>query len=131
VSTWGEQPVRAFPGDRAALAAGRRRTRPSKAWCIALVTGMKMSAPPVPPGHNVMVLELDPAFDAYSAERLRTADTLLLGSTSFEGFKAAGPRWPTTPIAVDRNATGGVTARQRDRRPCSRRDSRSRRCVTT
>jgi hypothetical protein len=31
------------------------------------------------PGDNVMVLPLDEAFDAYNAERLRAADTLLLG----------------------------------------------------
>jgi dihydrofolate reductase len=48
------------------------------------------------PDGNVMVLELDPAFDAYNAERLRTADTLLLGRTSFEGFKSF---WP--PLADD------------------------------
>jgi dihydrofolate reductase len=45
---------------------------------------------------NVMVLELDPAFDAYNAERLRAADTLLLGRNSFDGFKSF---WP--PIADD------------------------------
>jgi hypothetical protein len=33
------------------------------------------------PGGNVMVLPLDPAFDAYNLERLRAADTLLLGQT--------------------------------------------------
>jgi dihydrofolate reductase len=43
-----------------------------------------------------MVLELDGAFDAYNAERLRTADILLLGRSSFEGFKSF---WP--PIADD------------------------------
>ena len=30
------------------------------------------------PGENVMVLPMDEAFDAYNAERLRAADTLLL-----------------------------------------------------
>jgi dihydrofolate reductase len=48
------------------------------------------------PDDNVMVLELDPAFDAYNAERLRAADTLLLGRRSFEGFKSF---WP--PVADD------------------------------
>jgi dihydrofolate reductase len=46
--------------------------------------------------NNVMVLELDGAFDAYNAERLRAADVLLLGRSSFEGFKGF---WP--PIADD------------------------------
>jgi dihydrofolate reductase len=48
------------------------------------------------PDGDVMVLELDGAFDAYNAERLRAADTLLLGRSSFEGFKSF---WP--PIAND------------------------------
>jgi dihydrofolate reductase len=48
------------------------------------------------PDDNVMVLELDPAFDAYNAERLRAAGTLLLGRRSFEGLKSF---WP--PLADD------------------------------
>jgi dihydrofolate reductase len=48
------------------------------------------------PNDNVMVLELDGAFDAYNAERLRAADVLLLGRSSFEGFKSF---W--APIADD------------------------------
>jgi dihydrofolate reductase len=46
------------------------------------------------PGKDVMALPFDEAFDDYNAERLRAADTLLLGRTSFEGFKGY---WP--PIA--------------------------------
>ena len=38
------------------------------------------------PGNNVMVLPMDEAFDTYNAERLRAADTLLLGRTTYEGF---------------------------------------------
>jgi dihydrofolate reductase len=59
------------------------------------------------PGKNVMVLfdyrrELYPAdesFDAYNAERLRAADTLL-GRVSYDGFKSF---WPS--VADDPNAT--------------------------
>jgi len=43
------------------------------------------------PGNNVMVLQMDEAFDAYNAERLRAADTLLLGRTTYEGFKGFWP----------------------------------------
>lgn len=43
------------------------------------------------PGNDVMALPMDDAFDAYNAERLRAADTLLLGRTSYEGFKAFWP----------------------------------------
>ena len=47
------------------------------------------------PGRNVMALfdyrwetyPTDESFDAYNAERLRAADTLLLGRTSYDGFK--------------------------------------------
>ena len=46
------------------------------------------------PGKDVMALPFDEAFSDYNAERLRAADTLLLGRRSFEGFKSY---WP--PIA--------------------------------
>ena len=42
----------------------------------------------------------DESFDAYNAERLRAADTLLLGRVSYEGFKGF---WPS--VADDPNAT--------------------------
>jgi dihydrofolate reductase len=62
------------------------------------------------PDDNVMVLELDPAFDAYNAERLRAADTLLLGRRSFQGFKGfwpsvaddPDPRWTEAQREVSR-----------------------------
>jgi dihydrofolate reductase len=43
------------------------------------------------PGENVMVLPLDETFDRYNVERLRTADSLLLGRRSYEGFKGFWP----------------------------------------
>lgn len=46
------------------------------------------------PGNDVMALPFDEAFDEYNAERLRAADTLLLGRRSFEGFRSY---WP--PVA--------------------------------
>jgi dihydrofolate reductase len=60
------------------------------------------------PGKNVMTLfdyrredyPMDESFDAYNAERLRAADTLLLGRTSYDGFKGF---WPS--VADDPNAT--------------------------
>jgi dihydrofolate reductase len=52
------------------------------------------------PDDNVLVLPLDAAFDAYNAERLRAADTLLLGRRSYEGFKSF---WPS--VADDEGAT--------------------------
>jgi dihydrofolate reductase len=60
------------------------------------------------PGENVMALfdyrrevyPMDESFDAYNAERLRAADTLLLGRVSYDGFKGF---WPS--VADDPDAT--------------------------
>lgn len=43
------------------------------------------------PGNNVMALPFDAGFSAYNLERLRAADTLLLGRRSFEGFRSYWP----------------------------------------
>lgn len=51
------------------------------------------------PGGDVMVMPMDEAFDAYNLERIRAADTLLLGATSYRGFKGF---WP--PLADDPEA---------------------------
>jgi dihydrofolate reductase len=60
------------------------------------------------PGKKVMALfdyrleayPTDESFDVYNAERLRAADTLLLGRVSYEGFRGF---WPS--VADDPNAT--------------------------
>jgi dihydrofolate reductase len=44
------------------------------------------------PGGDVMVMPFDVGFSDYNAERLRAADTLLLGRTSYEGFRSYWPR---------------------------------------
>ena len=43
------------------------------------------------PGGNVMVMPFDNGFSDYNAERLRAADTLLLGRKSFEMFRSYWP----------------------------------------
>ena len=44
------------------------------------------------PNDDVMALPFDTTFSPYNAERLRAADTLLLGRRSFEGFR---DYWPS------------------------------------
>jgi dihydrofolate reductase len=46
------------------------------------------------PGHDVMALPFDEAFDEYNVERLREAGTLVLGRNTYLGFKGY---WP--PVA--------------------------------
>jgi hypothetical protein len=41
--------------------------------------------------HNPLVLNMDQAFDAYNLERIKAADLVLLGPTSFEGFSSYWP----------------------------------------
>jgi dihydrofolate reductase len=43
------------------------------------------------PGGNVMVLPMDNFFDAHNLERLRAADTLLLGARTYLGLKSYWP----------------------------------------
>jgi dihydrofolate reductase len=50
---------------------------------------------------------LDNFFDSHNAERLRAADTLLLGRTSFEGFRDF---WP--PVADDPDPKWNATHRE-------------------
>ena len=56
------------------------------------------------PGGDVMAMPFDNGFSDYNAERLRAADTLLLGRSSYEGFRSY---WPaigedTSQPAVER-----------------------------
>ncbi len=44
------------------------------------------------PDKNVMALPFDPGFSAYNLRRLRAAQTLVLGRTTFEGFR---DYWPS------------------------------------
>lgn len=51
------------------------------------------------PGGNPMALPMDGAFNAYNAQRLRSAGTLLLGRTTFEMFRGFWPGMEDNPAA--------------------------------
>jgi dihydrofolate reductase len=58
------------------------------------------------PGQNVMALPMDGFFDEHNLERLRAADTLLLGATTYSGLKGYWPAVaadPTVSPAVEAN----------------------------
>jgi dihydrofolate reductase len=54
------------------------------------------------PGNNVMALPMDPGFDVHNLERLESADTLLLGRSTYDGFRHY---WPSV---VDQPEQGRV-----------------------
>jgi dihydrofolate reductase len=49
------------------------------------------------PGRNVMALPMDGFFDEHNLERLRAADTLLLGATTYTGLKGYWPAVADNP----------------------------------
>jgi dihydrofolate reductase len=53
------------------------------------------------PGNNVLALPMDGTFDTYNVERLRAADTLLLGATTYHLFRNFWPGMATHPDAND------------------------------
>jgi dihydrofolate reductase len=55
-------------------------------------------------GHNPLVLNMDEAFDAYNLERIRAAEVVLLGRTSFEGFSSYWPAIADAPADPDNRA---------------------------
>lgn len=52
------------------------------------------------PGGDVMALPMDHRFDAYNAERLGAADTLLLGRRTYELFRGFWPQMAEHPDAT-------------------------------
>jgi dihydrofolate reductase len=51
------------------------------------------------PGQNVMVLPMDHRFDEVNLERIRAAETLVLGATSYRMFKGFWPAMADNPEA--------------------------------
>jgi dihydrofolate reductase len=60
------------------------------------------------PGRDMMVLNMDEAFDAYNLERIRSADIVLLGRSSFEGFSSYWPGIVTAPPDPENRALSQV-----------------------
>jgi dihydrofolate reductase len=60
------------------------------------------------PGRNMMVLNMDPAFDAYNLERIQAAGTVLLGTTSFEGLSSYWPPVADAPADPGNRAISGT-----------------------
>lgn len=52
------------------------------------------------PGDDVMALPMDPAFDGYSLDRLRTGGTVLLGRRTYDGFREFWPGVADDPAAA-------------------------------
>jgi len=63
------------------------------------------------PGGDVMAMPMDHAFDDYNVERLRAADTLLLGARTYMGFKSF---WPGRADAPDGRGNERETSRLND-----------------
>jgi hypothetical protein len=59
---------------------------------VVVTTLMSLDGYVAGPGGDVMVLPLDESFSAYNVERMREADTILLGRTTYEGFRDYWPR---------------------------------------
>lgn len=63
------------------------------------------------PGRNVMIMNMDEAFDVYNLERIQAAGTVLLGRTSFEGFSSY---WPGIADAPDDPGNRALSADNRE-----------------
>jgi dihydrofolate reductase len=71
------------------------------------------------PGGNVMVLPMDNFFNEHNLERLRAADTLLLGARTYSGLKSFWPAVaedPTVSPAIAANPEMAGVARETGRR---------------
>ena len=53
------------------------------------------------PGGNIMALPMDGFFDEHNLERLRAADTLLLGATTYAGLKGYWPAVAANPDVAE------------------------------
>jgi dihydrofolate reductase len=64
---------------------------------LVVATIMSLDGYSEGPGGNVMALPMDHTFDEHNAERLRAADTLLLGRRTYEFFQAYLPAVAADP----------------------------------
>lgn len=64
---------------------------------LIVVTFMSLDGFYEGPGKDVMALPMDVTFSEYNLERMKAADTVLLGADSYEGPVASGRSRRTTP----------------------------------
>lgn len=67
------------------------------------------------PGGDVMAVPMELAFDAYYVERMRAAETILLGATSYQGFMGFWPAQVDNPSATDEQKEVGRIYREIDK----------------
>ena len=67
------------------------------------------------PGGDVMALPMETAFDDYYVERMRAADTILLGATSYRLFMGFWPAQLDNPDATDMQQEVGRIYREIDK----------------
>jgi dihydrofolate reductase len=67
------------------------------------------------PGKDVMALPMEQAFDDYYVERMRAADTILLGASSYLGFMGFWPAQVDNPEATDMQKEVGRIYREIDK----------------
>lgn len=76
--------------------------RPGRTRKLIVATIMSLDGYVESPGGNVMAMPMDDFFDAHNLERLRAADTLLLGATTYRDHhhRATGQDAPGPPPAA-------------------------------
>jgi dihydrofolate reductase len=70
----------------------RPRTEEIEMRKVIVTTLMSLDGYVAGPDGDVRVLPLDESFSAYNVERMRQADTILLGRTTYVGFRDYWPR---------------------------------------
>jgi|GEM_PF-153716 len=109
--------VYSLPAQAAALAHQQSQAAPRHLRKLIVCNMVSLDGYYAVPANSPMSTPLDGAFDDYCAERLRTADTLLLGRVSYDWFQrcwppvddTASPTW--TPVRRELARLAGAVAK--------------------